>query len=74
MDSSEALDAQKGFTHVLNRINAQKRLSMGYDQGKEMANHEQLAEGTGIRVYFADPHSPWQRGINESINGLLRKL
>ena len=71
MENATAASAVNGFSHVLNRIEAQKRLSMTYDQGCEMARHAQLTENTGVKVYFADPHGPWQRGINETTNGLL---
>ena len=49
------------------------RKTMTYDRGSEMACHRDLATANGVQVYFADPHSPWQRGDNENANGLIRE-
>ena len=49
------------------------RLTLTWDQGSEMAQHDQLAELFRDGVYFALPASPLQRGTNENSNGLLRQ-
>ena len=43
------------------------------DNGKEFANHENIAARLGTKFYFADPYSSWQRGLNENSNGLIRQ-
>ena len=73
MDDATAASALAGFSAKLNSIAAPLRQSFTYDQGKEMSRHQELATATGVRVYFCDPHSPWQRGTCENTNGLLRQ-
>lgn len=63
----------QGFARKLRGIPQPLRKSMTYDQGREMAQHALLRKRLRLRVYFADPHSPWQRGTNENTNGLLRQ-
>lgn len=63
----------QAFSDKLNAIATPMRQSLTYDRGSEMAEHAKLTENTGMKVYFCDPYSPWQRGSNENTNGLLRQ-
>ncbi|MBO0611320.1 IS30 family transposase [Myceligenerans salitolerans] len=68
-----ALSMNKALTQALASIPDDLKRSLTWDRGKEMSAHAQFTIDTGLKVYFADPRSPWQRGTNENTNGLLRQ-
>lgn len=72
LKGKKAKDVREAFTEHFLDVPEELKLSLTYDRGKEMVQHKKLTEDTGVDVYFADPHSPWQRGTNENTNGLIR--
>jgi len=59
VENATALCVLDGFQRTLGTLPEHLRKTLTYDQGKEMALHRALPEGTGLAIYFADPHSPW---------------
>jgi IS30 family transposase len=73
LDAPAADAVLEAMTRELLRMAPALRKTMTHDQSSEMPRHAELTARTGMKIYFADPHSPWQRGSNENTNALLRQ-
>lgn len=72
LKAKDASSVRKAFARELKSLPQQMKLSMTYDRGKEMAEHELFTADTKMKVYFCHPSSPWERGTNENTNMLIR--
>jgi Transposase and inactivated derivatives, IS30 family len=72
LKNRKAKTVAKAFARAFNRLPKTFRKSLTYDNGIEMAAHKLFSKLTGMKVYFCNPYSSWERGTNENTNGLIR--
>ncbi len=72
-EGHNAAAVRDAMIHAIGTLPDMLKRSLTWDRGTEMARHAEITLATDLSVYFADPHSPWQRGSNENTNGLLRQ-
>lgn len=72
LQNRTASEVRKAFAQELKELPQYMRKTLTHDNGIEMSQHKLFAQDTQMKVYFAHPYSPWERGTNENTNMLIR--
>jgi IS30 family transposase len=73
LESKQAEPTGRAITDLLKPLPQEARKSITFDRGGEFADYQTIAKKTGSDIWFCDPHSPWQRGTVENMNGVIRR-
>ena len=73
-DSKDAEEVMREICALFKTLPQRARLSLTLDNGKEFARHEEIAREVALDVFFANPYHSWERGTNENMNGLIRRI
>jgi len=73
VDAKTSEDVVDALANQIRHLPRHVMTSLTWDRGSELTRHARFTLATDVKVYFCDPHSPWQRGSNENTNGLLRQ-
>jgi IS30 family transposase len=69
----DAVSVRQAYARAFRSVPTELKKTLIYEQGKEILGHKRFTIDTGIKVYFAHPGSPGERGTNENTNGLIRQ-
>ena len=71
MAKADSKDTETVINALVERAQREYYVSLAWDRGKEMADHQRFTFATDIKLYFCDPQKPWKRGSNENTSPVI---